>query len=385
MPSDSEPGGLAPVRISPHHVRQAAKPPQPAHHHGQHCARGTASPPRVSTTRVERATGYTEKICPLLSRRPAPPSAARPGKSWKTCSPGWANWPAPTPRRTSSIAQLLDESIRALSASGGAVWLRAAGGAIQPVAQINWPAAEFAARRCAHDARTKHCWPTQPSSGRMVAIPPQSTLDDADAGNPTDHMLLLAPVQVSVDSAERELRRDDAGDHRAADASRREPGHVSRLRAIPHGRLRVGGRLSRVSTSCGGCGKTTTTATNCSRLGTLVHRQLDLAETAYAVANEGRRVIGCDRLSVLVARRPTLPACWPPAASSRVERRSGAARRLEELAELVRRTDEPAYYADGQSDALPPIAEALERHAEESHARQIAAIPLRPPAEPDCR
>jgi multidrug efflux pump subunit AcrA (membrane-fusion protein) len=67
---------------------------------------------------------------------------------------------------------------------------------------------------------------------------------------------------------------------------------------------------------------------------------------------------------------------------SRVERRSGAARRLAKVAELVRRTDEPAFYSDGDCDALPPVADAIGRHVEESHARHIAAIPLRPPADP---
>ena len=107
------------------------------------------------------------------------------------------------------------------------------------------------------------------------------------------------------------------------------------------------------------------------RLSTLVHRNIELAPTAYAVANEGRRVIGCDRLSVLatIGRRCRLLAT---SGASRVERRSGAARRMEQLAELVRPTGEPAWYADGQSDALPPIADALEAHAEESHARHIA-------------
>ena len=33
-----------------------------------------------------------------------------------------------------------------------------------------------------------------------------------------------------------------------------------------------------------------------------VHRSLDLKETAFTVANEGRRLIGCDRVSVLVRR-----------------------------------------------------------------------------------
>ena len=76
-------------------------------------------------------------------------------------------------------------------------------------------------------------------------------------------------------------------------------------------------------------------------LSRLVHGQLNLAATAYAVANEGRRVLGCDRLSVLVGRGRS---CKLLAASgvSRIERRSGAARRLSKVAELVRRTDEPA-------------------------------------------
>jgi multidrug efflux pump subunit AcrA (membrane-fusion protein) len=54
---------------------------------------------------------------------------------------------------------------------------------------------------------------------------------------------------------------------------------------------------------------------------------------------------------------------------------------MEELAELTRPTAEPAWYADGQCDALPPIADALEAHAEESHARHIAVVPLSRPRE----
>jgi multidrug efflux pump subunit AcrA (membrane-fusion protein) len=112
------------------------------------------------------------------------------------------------------------------------------------------------------------------------------------------------------------------------------------------------------------------------RLSTEAHRQLELQETAYVVANEGRRVIGCDRLHV-VAGRGRKSRLIATSGVSRPEPRSGAVRRLEQLSELVRRSDEAAIYVDGNCDGLPPVAEALERHAEESHARQIAAIPLR--------
>ena len=77
-------------------------------------------------------------------------------------------------------------------------------------------------------------------------------------------------------------------------------------------------------------------------------------------------MLDCDRLSVLMAsgRRCRLLAT---SGVSRIERRSGAARRLEKIAQMVRRTDEPAFYADGECDALPPVADAIERHVADSH------------------
>src|SRR4029079_13800891 len=42
----------------------------------------------------------------------------------------------------------------------------------------------------------------------------------------------------------------------------------------------------------------------------------------------------------------------------------------------------PAFYADGECDALPPVADAIERHVADSHARHLAAIPVRWPALP---
>ncbi len=280
--------------------------------------------------------------------------------------------------RTSATSEqfyrtLLEESIRALSASGGAVWLRAASGAFQPTVHLHWPAAEFARDERARRAH-EELLADAATGGRIVTIPPQ-TARGGNAGNPTELALMVAPVQSATETPatsaiiELLLRAD------ASPATYRGCEQfliaVSELAADFHTfdelrRLRQGDNYR----------------DQLIELGTQVHRHLDLAETAYAVANEGRRVVSCDRLSVLVARGSR---CRLLATSgvAQVERRSGAARRLEELAEMVRRTDEPAYYTDGTTDALPPIAAVLEQHAEESHARQIAAIPLRPPADAD--
>jgi multidrug efflux pump subunit AcrA (membrane-fusion protein) len=283
---------------------------------------------------------------------------------------------------------LLDQSVRALSAVGGSVWLRAANGALQPVAQISWPRDEFASTdtvRRAHEATLIDA----AAEGRVVSIAPHSRRDGSDAANPTDHVLLLAPVNfvTSTSPADWSLNRP-------VRSAKHEPAHTRSLMEI----------LLRADSSPAthrGCEHFLTAVcelaadyhafhelrqlregegyrTDLLRLARHAHSQLNLAETAYAVANEGRALAGCDRLSVLVAQGRH---CRLLATSgvSRIERRSGAARRLARVAELVRRTDEAAFYADGQTDGLPPVAEALEQHAEESHARQVAAIPLRRP------
>ncbi len=257
--------------------------------------------------------------------------------------------------------QLLVECVRALSAVGGAAWLQSSG-SLRPVAHVNWPAAKFAdsieARR-AHEALLS----TAATSDRITRC---------DAGT------FIAPVQLdprdsSADDARRTVAileitpRSDAspatyrGYEQFLAAVRELAAEYHNYRELARLRQNENFRDELV------------------RLSTLVHRSIELTPTAYAVANEGRRVIGCDRLSVLAAvgRHSKLLAT---SGASHVERRSGAARRMEELAELVRPTAEPAWYADGQCDALPPIDEALEAHAEESHARHIAVVPLSRPS-----
>jgi multidrug efflux pump subunit AcrA (membrane-fusion protein) len=285
---------------------------------------------------------------------------------------------------------LLDQSVRALSAIGGAVWLRNANGSLQPIAQINWPRDRFAVDD--ESRRTHEALLTDTAAeGRVVSVAPHANDGDGNVTNPTDDVLILAPVQLTL---------PDPTGHpspaESSDAANRDP---TQVRAI----IELLMRAEASPATHRGCEQFLTAVGELAadfhafrelrqlresdayrgellRLGRDAHSQLALSETAYSVANEGRSLVGCDRLSVLIARGRR---CRPLATSgvSRIERRSGAARRLAQVAELVRRTNEPAFYADGHSDALPPVADALEQHAEESHARQISAIPIHWPVE----
>jgi multidrug efflux pump subunit AcrA (membrane-fusion protein) len=273
---------------------------------------------------------------------------------------------------------VLNHSVRALSAAGGVVWLRTGRGAMQPVTQIGhaMEARSDDAQR-AHEALLLEAI----AEGRVFSVAPH-TMDEEHPGaaNLTEHLLVLGPVNAMDD--------DGPGDDSRAGA-----------RGSTVAIIEIWMRSDASPSTYRGCEQFLAGVCELAtdyhafqelrqlrreehhhadlmELGRLIHSKLSLSAVAYAVANEGRRVVDCDRLSVLVARGNS---CKLLAASgvSRVERRSGAARQLAQVAELVRRTDEPAYYFDGECDALPPVAEAIARHVESSHARQIAAVPLK--------
>jgi multidrug efflux pump subunit AcrA (membrane-fusion protein) len=257
----------------------------------------------------------------------------------------------------------LVECVRALSALGGAAWLRAPNGALRPAAHVNWPGEQIAAdasARCDHEALLS----SAAAEGRVIT---------SDTGT------LLAPIRIASDEADADPARSTVAILEIIPRAGASPatyrgyeqflGAVCDLAAEFHAFHELS-RLRRIDNY----------REELIRFGSLVHRSIELTPTAYTIANEGRRIIGCDRLSVLAAtgRKSRLLAT---SGASRVERRSVAARRMEELAELTRPTSEPAWYADGQSYALPPIADALEAHAEESHARHVAVLPLLQPAD----
>ena len=108
------------------------------------------------------------------------------------------------------------------------------------------------------------------------------------------------------------------------------------------------------------------------------HESLDLKETAYIVANEGRRLIGCDRVSVAIKKGRK---CKVQAISGQdtIENRSNIVTALNNLSTRVVAAGEPLWH-DGATEDLPPqIEEALEDYVDESYGRNIAVLPLREP------
>ncbi len=106
-----------------------------------------------------------------------------------------------------------------------------------------------------------------------------------------------------------------------------------------------------------------------------VHRNVDLEATAYAMANEGRHFLGCDRLSVLVRDR-TAYRLLAVSGLDRIAERSNVVRRLESLAEVVGEANEAVRNASQTSGLSPQTEERLALYLDVSHARDLIAVPL---------
>lgn len=107
-----------------------------------------------------------------------------------------------------------------------------------------------------------------------------------------------------------------------------------------------------------------------------VHASLDPRRTAYAIANEARVLLGCDRVTVL---RIDGRRCRVAAVSGveRIDQRGDEVAALERLGGVVAHTGEAIWHDDRQR-ASAELADLLERHVDVSHARQVAALPMTP-------
>ena len=87
----------------------------------------------------------------------------------------------------------------------------------------------------------------------------------------------------------------------------------------------------------------------------LIHQGLDTKRTTFTLANEGRRLIDCDRVSVAIGAGRN---CRIKAVSGldSIERRAEQVKKLGVLSSAVIRAGQPLWYT-GEDDNLPPQIE----------------------------
>lgn len=113
-----------------------------------------------------------------------------------------------------------------------------------------------------------------------------------------------------------------------------------------------------------------------------VHASLDPRETAYTIANEGRRLVECDRVSVAI-RKGTKCNVEAVSGQDLFDKRSNTVRLLGKLASAVVATGDPIWYTGDTRDLAPQVEEAVQEYVDESHSKTIAVLPLQRPAPPE--
>lgn len=205
-------------------------------------------------------------------------------------------------------------------------------------------------------------------SGLALSIPPRAAASGSDVDNATDYLLLLAPARVEQETvAVIEVFQRPAELPTAPEAYLRLMSAVAELAAdyYQHRQLR---ELRDRAQSWRRYENFTLAA----------HSDLDLKRTAYTVANDGRALIGSDRVSVAWKHGRT-PRLIAASGVDAVDRRAASVKLLERLVQAVLDIDEPLWHPDASGLLPPQLERALDAYLDESHARRVAIIPLRQP------
>ncbi|MHB1033268.1 MAG: efflux RND transporter periplasmic adaptor subunit [Pirellulales bacterium] len=264
----------------------------------------------------------------------------------------------------------LNRVVPALAAIGGVVWTVGDGGRLELQYQINLRETKLADNQ-EDQVRHGRLLHQVISSGEGMLVSPHSGAgDDEQAANPTDFLLVLGPLK-----SDQEVRG-------VVEVFQRPGGRPSTQR----GYLRF---LVQMCELAGDYLKTrqlrhfTDRQTLWSQLENFtrgVHTSLDPRETAYTIANEGRRLIECDRVSVAIRKGHK---CVIEAISGQdlFDRRSNQVALLQRLAKAVVATGEAVWYTGDTSDMAPQVEEAVQAYVDESHSKTVAVLPLQRPSQ----
>jgi len=264
---------------------------------------------------------------------------------------------------------LMDKSVSALAAIGGVVWTIEEGAGVKLEYQVNLRETGLAENEPAqlqHGKLLKQVI----ERGEPALIPPNSGAgDDAEdeaAANPTNFLLVIAPIKSDrgVDGVVEIFQRAGA-------RPTTQRGYLRFLSQICElaGEYLKNRRLRHFTTK-------QSLWEQLEAFTALVHQSLNSRETAYTIANEGRRLIGCDRVTV-VLRKGTKYHVAAISGQETFDKRSNVVRLLRKLATTVARTGDDLWFDGDTANLAPQVEKAVNAYVDESHTKQLAVLPLR--------
>ncbi len=260
-------------------------------------------------------------------------------------------------------SRLLDCTVRAMAALGGAVWLISEEGLVELNAQLGWNRTGLAEN---DDARQQHQKMLEEVINQRVEVllPPDSS-DAENMTNPTRCLLLIHPIEV------------DGQLKGLIEIFQRPDGTVTVQEGYRHflmTMIELAGDFHRHSELTLLRNQSNNWLQN-EQFTEQVHQNLHLSETAYRLVNEGQRLIGADRVSLL-RRKGKRYQLMAVSGLEKVDRRSAVARLLEQVTARVAVTQEPLRYSGETEDLPPQIENPLQEYLELSKSRSLFIHPL---------
>src|SRR6516165_6752599 len=264
--------------------------------------------------------------------------------------------------------EFLNRAVAAVAASGGAFWLQDSRGSLRLQHQLEFRLTGLMDGR----ARTQ---PHEALLGCMIQasqpqiIPPGATIEGMpNAGNPTPYALIIAPLSVDKQVVGMiEILMDPT---RRAATQKSTLRFVSDLCDLASTYLK--NRQMRQMMSQQRLWNQLEGFTH------QIHGSLDLKDTSYAVANDGKRLVGCDRLSVAlkISGRTLVESI---SGQEVVEQRSNLVRELTRLCKVVIRSGEDLVYTGNTDSMAPDLRDALELYVDESGSKVVIVTLLHRP------
>ncbi len=278
------------------------------------------------------------------------------------------------------FSEFLPRVVSALAAAGGAVWMLNPEGQLALQYQINIQETKLGESEERQNQHARLLYKALSVPDGML-VPPHSgpgdvaqLVDETPATNPTDFLLIFGLLKTELETMGliEIFQRPEAG-------ASTQRGYLKFLLQMCElaGDFLKSHQLRHFS-------HRQTLWTQLEDFTRGVHATLDPREAAYTIANEGRRLIECDRVSVAIRRGKK---CTIEAVSGQdvFDKRSNTVRLLGKLATAVVATGEPLWYTGDTRDLPPQVEDAVQEYVDEAHSKTVAVLPLaRPlPAEED--
>lgn len=260
----------------------------------------------------------------------------------------------------------LTRTTSALASVGGAIWVRES--VDQPLKlhyHINLKKTKLAKDKKAQ-ARHSQMLRKLAEQGEPTLVGPDSGSADEDlAGNPTDSLLIVGPLKIdnTTIGLVEIFQRPGAGPTTQRGYLR----FLMQMCEIASDFLRNQRIRSFAAQQ--------TMWQQVEQFMRLIHQGLDTKETVYTLANESRRLLDCDRVSVAMGKGRN---CRIKAVSGldSIERRAEQVKKLGGLSAAVIRAGQPLWYTGDNEDLPPQIEKKLHAYVDKSHTKMLAIVPL---------